>query len=680
MKTPSRPSIPFAAIALSVVLSLPLLASADEGFWLFNAPPIKVVQQRYGFVLRPQWLDHLRLASTYLDGASAFVSPHGLVLSVHHGTPVLAELSTKDRDILKSGFYARTPEEELKCPDMELLVLQGIEDVSGKVLGAARTGMDEAGAAKVTRETISALEAAASEAPGTRGSVVSLYAGRVFHLYRYRVYPDVRLVFSPEDSVAFFGGDNDNFEFPRHCLDICLFRVWDNGRPLDTPDYLKWSPAGPKEGELVFISGTPSGTSQFLTLSQLEFLRDVSLPWDIAWRQGKRALIHAFGDRGPEEARLAAIRVWGLENGLKAARGYLSALKSTGIISARAKEEADLRQWVMRNPELAREVGPAWDRISEAQRSYSTFIASYAYFVNGLGFDTVYFRLARTVVRQALGEYPPDPRALELPQPCDDVLEVMTLTNSLQRLNEESGGMAEIQELLAGRTAGEAARELIAGTALRDPAAVRRLAASGPEGIRLSDDPMIKLALRFEPAAEALRSRYLKEYVEVEEKNSSLIMKARLKRDGAAVPPPDANGSLRLSYGVVKGLTDEAGRAVPFQTTYGGLYEKADRSGNKPPYELPARFLRKRASVDLKTGLNFVTTAESFGGNSGSPCVNTRGELVGLVFDSNFPGLANRFGCDGKRARSVLVDSKGILEALYKVYDAAALADELLGR
>ena len=666
--------------ALLALLLLPRPTAADEGFWLFNAPPVKAVQQKYGFVIKPEWLDHFRLASTNLDGSSAFVSPHGLVLSVHHGTPVLVELSTKDRDILKSGFYARTPKEELKCPNMELLVLQGIEDVTTQVLGVVRTNMGDTESAKAKKENISVLEAAASETAGTRGLVASLYSGNVFHLYRYKVYSDVRLVFSPEDSIAFFGGDTDNFDYPRHCLDICLFRVWENGKPLDTPNYLKLSQTGPKEGELVFLSGTPSGTSRFFTLSQLEFLRDVNLPWDIAWRQRKRAVIHAYGNRGPEEARLASIRVWGLENGLKATRGFLSGLMDAALVKKRAEAETELRDWVRRDPDLAKEVGPAWDEIAKAQKDYSSFLAAYAYFVNGLGFDTFYFRLARTIVRQALGESPADARALELPKPFDDALEVMTLSNSLERLKEEFPEMIEVRWLLGGQTPGETARGLIAGTALKDPQTVRKLAAGGPNAVRLSNDPMIKLAFLVEPIAKALRFRYEKEYLEVEQKESALIIKARLKHDGATVPPPDANGFLRLSYGVVKGLTDEKGRWISFHTTFGGLYEKANSFGNKPPYELTERFLRNKSRVDLKTGLDFVTTADAFGGNSGSPCINKKGELVGLLFDGNIPGLANRFGYDETRARSILVDSRGILEALRKVYDAAPLVNELIGK
>jgi hypothetical protein len=665
---------------LFLLLVLPGFAAADEGFWLFNKPPIQTIRQRYSFTVTPQWLTHFQLSSTNLDGSSAFVSPHGLVLSVHHGTPVLLELSTEDRDILRSGFYARTPEEELKCPNMELLVLKGIEDVTAQVLESTHPGMSGDDSAKAKKDKIAQLEASASEAKETRGSVVSLYAGNLFHLYRYKVYSDIRLVFSPEESIAFFGGDNDNFDYPRYCLDICLFRIWEDGKPLETPEYLRWSPKGPKEGELVFLSGTPSGTTRFLTVAQLEFLRDVNFPWDIAWRQRKRALLHAYGSRGPEEARLASIRVWGLENGLKAAQGYLSGLKDSGFLKKRAEAENDLREWIKQDPDLAKEVGGAWDEIAEAQKKYSSFLAKYAYFVNGLGFDTAYFRLARTIIRQASGEYPPDPRAIELPKPFDDALEIMTLTSGLEQLNKDFPDMVEVRWLLGRRTAEDAAKELISRTSLRDPKAVRELVDGGLVAVQQSNDLMIKLALFLEPIAKALRSRYEKEYLAVEEKNGGLILKTWLKLRGETMPPPDANGFLRLSYGTVKGLTDQSGKRIPFRTTYGSLYKKAESSGNKPPYELSSRFLEKKSSIDLRVGLNFVTTADAFGGNSGSPCINTKGELVGLLFDINPAALANRFGYDGTRARSILVDSRGILEALRKIYEAGPLADELLSR
>jgi hypothetical protein len=667
------------ALFILFLLLLSSFINADEGMWLFDKPPLKIVKQKYGFMITPEWLNHFQLSSTNLDGSSGFVSSHGLVISVHHGTPVLIELSTKDRDILKSGFYAKTKEEELKCPNMELLVLTEIEDVTPLVLSTVQPGMTYSDALKARKEKMAQLEKESSEKSGLRCMGVSLYADNVYHLYKYKVYSDVRLVFAPEEGIAFFGGDNDNFDYPRHCLDICLFRIWENGKPLETPHYMHWSLNGPKEGELVFISGTPGGTSRFLTVSQIEFLRDVSFPFDIAFRQKKREVIHAYGKIGPQEARLASIRVWGLENGLKAAHGYLSGLQDAAIMQNKAKEEKEIREWVKQNPERERELGKAWDEIAGAQKSYASFFNKYAYFADVRGFDTVYFRLARSIIRQASGEEKADPRALEFPKPNDDALEIMTLANSLAQLKNEFGDQIEVKWLLGSRSAEEAAKELISGTQLKDPEVVRKLVASGLDAIYQSNDSMIKLALLIDPVAKGLKALYEKDVRSLEGKNSELILRAWLKYKGEAIRPPDANGFLRLSFGAVKGFVDN-GRRIPYCTTYKSLYEKAQKYENKPPYELPARFLQKKSSIDLNVGLNFVTTADAIGGNSGSPCVNKKGEFIGVLFDINPPGLANRFIYDDTRARSILVHSKGILEALLKICDAKPLADELMGK
>ena len=653
--------------------------AADEGLWLFNKPPIEIVSQKYRFDITPKWMNHFQLASTNLDGSSAFVSPHGLVLSVHHGTPVLIELSTKDRDILKSGFYARTLEEELKCSGMELLVLQGIEDVTAQIHEGGQAGISYSDAVKVRGEKITEIEKTASEKTGLRCRVVSFHADNIFHLYQYKVYSDIRLVFSPEEAIAFFGGDPDNFDYPRQCLDICLFRVWEDGKPLESSHYLKWSLTGPKEGELIFLSGTPGGTSRFLTCSQLEFLRDVSYPFEIAFRQKKREVIHAYGTRGPEEARLASIKVWALENGLKAMRGYFSGLQDTDMMRKKADEEKAIREWIKQDPELEKEAGGAWNEIGAAQAQYASFYRKNALIADGRGFDTAYFQLARAIIRQASGETKADPRALELPKPFDDVLETMTLTNSLELLKKECGDMVEVRWLVRDRPAEELAKDLVSGTKLKDPEFVRALVHGGPDAPALSNDPIIKLALLVEPVAKGLRAKVAEEIRSVENRNSELILKAWLKFKGDALRPPDANGFLRLSFGVVKGFMDQ-GRKIPYCMDYRSLYEKAMKYGNTPPYELPSRFVQRKASIDPNVGFNFVTTADAIGGNSGSPCINRRGELVGILFDINPPALANRFIYDDTKARSILVHSRGILEALLKVYDAKPLADELMGK
>lgn len=659
-------------------MTLAGLLAADEGLWLFNKPPVGIVKSKYGFTLTPDWLRHFQLASTNLDGSSAFVSPHGLVLSVHHGTPVLVELSTKERDIMKSGFYARTLDEELKCPGMELLVLEDIEDVTEQVRG----GVPEASypdVVGVRKARISEIEKSSSERTGLRCRVVSFYADNLFHLYKYKVYSDIRLVFSPEDGIAFFGGDTDNFDYPRQCLDICIFRVWENGKPLETPNYLKWSLTGPREGEPVFLSGTPGGTSRFLTCAQLEFFRDVTYPFEIGYRQGKREIIHTYGKRGPEEARLAAIKVWGLENGLKAMRGYASGLQDAGLMARKADEEREIRDWIKKDPELLKEVGGAWEEIRAAEERFSSIYKKYALIAEGRAFDTAYFQLAQAIIRQASGEAEIDLKALELPKQFDDVLETMTLANSLELLKKECGEMIEVRRILDGRSPADAAREFVSETKLKDPDFVKALVQGGAGAPALSRDPMIQLALLFGPVAKGLRAKVADEVRSVEARNAELVLKAWLKYKGEALRPPDANGFLRLSFGKVKGLT-EKGRNIPYCTDYRSLYEKARMHGNDPAYDLPEKYVRRKASVDPAVPLNFVSTADAIGGNSGSPCINRKGELVGLLFDINPPALANRFVYDDTKARSILVHSRGILEALIKIYDAGPLAEELTGK
>ena len=652
--------------------------AADEGLWLFNKPPIKIVNQKYHFAITPEWLDHFQLASTYLDGSSAFVSSQGLVLSVHHGTPVLIDLSTKDRDILKTGFYARTREEEIRCSGMELLVLEGIADITPQIHEVDQAGMSYTAVVKARGRKINEIEKAASEKTGLRCRVVSFYADNVFHLYKYKVYSDIRLVFSPEDNIAYFGGDTDNFDYPRQCLDICLFRVWEDGEPLKSSHYLRWSLTGPKEGELVFLAGTPGATSRFFTYSQLEFLRDVSYPFEIAFRQKKREIIQAYGKRGPEEARLASIKVRALENGLKALRGYLSGLQDTELMKKKADEENTIREWIIQDPDLENEVGDAWNEIDAAQAQYASYYRKHALIAEGRGFDTDYFRLARSIIRQVSGETKADPRALEISKPFDDVLETMTLANSLELLKKECGDMLEVQRAVGDRSAEELAMNLVSGTRLKDPEFVQTLAHGDPDALALSNDPIVRLALLFEPVAKELGAKVTDEIRSVENRNSELILKAWLRFKGDALRPPDANGFLRLSFGTVVGLMDK-GRKIPYYTDYRSLYEKAENNGNKPPYELPSRFIKRKASIDPAVGLNFVTTADAIGGNSGSPCINRSGELIGILFDINPPALANRFIYDDTKARSILVHSRGILEALLKVYDAKPLADELMG-
>lgn len=689
-----RARIPSALAAL-LALTLALPVAADEGMWLFNLPPKDVLLKRYGFAVTPEFMDHLRLASISFGGASgSFVSPDGLVLTNHHvGRGAVQNLSSKDRDLMKTGFYARTRAEELKVPGMELRVLYGIEDVTVKVAGAEKPGMTPAEAAEARQKVIAALEKEAGEKSGLRGVVVTLYSGGMYHLYTYRVHSDVRLVFAPEYQIAFFGGDPDNFTYPRYDLDITLFRIYENGQPFKSDHYIKWSTTGVREGDLVLCSGHPGSTGRLLTMGQLEFLRDTSYPFAIANYKRRQAYMRAYAAKGEEEARIANRNLFGIENSLKATIGYQSGLLDKALMDKKAREEAALRAEVAKSPELLKDFGPAWDEIAAAEKAYASFFKSLTFFERANGFYTTYFTMARNIVRLAMERTKPNAERLRefqdasLPSvergilssaPIYDEFEIVKLADSLAQLKEELPDMTEVKWILGGRSPEDVARELVAGTKLKDVEHRKKLVAGGLEAVYQCGDPMIKLALLVEPVSRGLRAKYEKQVEAVETRNGARIAAVMFKLKGTSVPP-DATGTLRLSFGAVRGYVED-GRKIPFQTTFAGLYEKSDRAGNKDPYALPESFLKKRSAVRMSTPLNFVSTADSIGGNSGSPLVDRKGEFVGVLFDGNIQSLPTRFVYQDATARSVMVHAQGIIEALLKVYGAKPLVDELLGK
>jgi hypothetical protein len=682
-------------IILVFVLSLLTPAFADEGMWLFNMPPASFLKAKYNFDISTEWLQHVQLASVRFGGASgSFVSPDGLVLTNHHvGQGAIQNLSTKERDLMKTGFYARTRAEELKAPGMELAVLQEIEDVTAKVLGAERPEMTAVQAAAARDKVISALEKESTEKTGLRSTIVNLYSGSMYHLYRYKVYTDVRLVFAPESIIAFFGGDPDNFTYPRFDFDISLFRIYENDKPINSKHYLKWNTSGLKENELVFASGHPGSTGRLLTLAQMEFLRDVSYPTTIANYERRRALLQEYGKRGPEYARQAQGPLFGIENSLKATIGYQSGLLDKALMAKKAKEEQVFREAVRKDPATDREFGKAWDELAAAEKKFAEFFKAYRFFEGGAGFSTGYFNMARTLVRLAAEKSKPNDERLReyrdtgLPSltrrmlavtPIYDELEVFNLTDSLSQLQKEFGTMQEVRWLFAGRPAEDVAKELIAGTKFKNPEVRKKYMDGGLDAVYLSEDPMIKLALLVDPVSRGLRKRYETEVESVETRNGALIARAMFKLKGTSIPP-DATSTLRLSYGTVKTYM-ENGKTIPFTTAFRGLFDKSGKAANKTPYELPPSFLQAKAKIKLDTPLNFIATCDSIGGNSGSPVINRKGEFSGVLFDGNIQSLPARFVYSDEQNRSVMVHSQGILEALAKVYNAQPLVNELLGK
>jgi hypothetical protein len=682
-------------ILVFAVLAFGAAAGADEGMWLFDRLPSPLLKAKYGFTMTDEWALHVMLASVRFGGASgSFVSPDGLVLTNHHvGQGALQNLSTKERDLMKTGFYARTRAEEPKCPGMELTVLQEIEDVTAKVREAEAADMTPAQAAAARDKVIAAVERDASEKTGLRCSVVTLYSGGMYHLYKYKVYTDVRLVFAPEYAMAFFGGDPDNFTYPRYDLDITLFRIYENDKPLASTHYLKWNTAGLKEGDLVFASGHPGSTGRLLSNAQLEFLRDTAYPWTIANYERRRALLKEFGKNGAEAARIAQGPLFGIENSLKATVGYQSGLLDKSLMDKKLADEKALRAQIAADPGLSGKYGSAWDEIAAAEKAYASFYKMYRFFEGGAGFSTTYFNTARTLVRLAtekgkpgelrLREYreaalPAIARRMQAAIPIYDDLEIFNLTDSLIQLQKEFGGLTEVKWLFGNKLAEDLARDLVTGTKLKDPAVRKRFLDGGFEAVALSDDPMIKLAFLIDPVARALRKKYEQEVESVEIKDGALIAQALFKLKGSSIAP-DATGTLRLSFGAVKGYV-EKGTPVRFFTTFSTLFARSDKFANKDPYQLPESFLSKRKALALDTPLDFVATVDSIGGNSGSPVINRKAEFSGVLFDGNIQSLPARFVYSDTLNRSVMVHAQGIIEALTKVYNAKPLADELLGK
>ncbi|HEX8746368.1 MAG TPA: S46 family peptidase [Pyrinomonadaceae bacterium] len=669
-------------------------ALADEGMWTFNNVPREEIKRKYGFEVTDAWLKKVQLASVRFNngGSGSFVSADGLVLTNYHIVEdIVGEISTPEKDYAKMGFVARTRGEEVKAPSLELNVLQSIEDVTARVNGAVKQGMADAEAFTARRAEISAIEAESLKATGLRSDVVTLYQGGQYNLYRYKKYTDVRLVFAPEFQAAFFGGDPDNFNFPRFNIDMALVRVYENDKPVRPESYFKWSKSGAKEGELVFVTGHPGSTSRLNTVAHLNELRETSIPIIIRLLERREAMLKKYMSMGEEQTRRAQNELNSIQNSLKVYRGQLAGLRDKTLIDRKTKTEDALRKSIASNPERQKMYGDAWTAISGAHSSLPTYIRERRIFDQAGGFNSVLFSYARTLVRLAaesqkpnavrLPEYTDARRAsLELslysPAPVYDDFEKLKLADSIGFMVELLGAdHALVKQILNGRTPEALAAELIDGTKLKDPAYRKELAAGGQKAIEASTDPMIVLARLIDARARELRKRYESEVTGVERANYAKIARALFETEGTKLYP-DATFTLRLSYGKVAGYM-ENGQKIPAFTTLGGLYERSEKFKAQFPYNLPPRWTEKRSGIDLKTPFNFVSTNDIIGGNSGSPTINKDAELVGLIFDGNIQSLVGDFMYDESVNRAISVDSRGMLEILRKVFDAKELADEL---
>jgi hypothetical protein len=683
------------SIMLACIFASSTLATADEGMWLYNEPPKDKIKAKYGFELTQQWLDHVRLSSVRFNngGSGSFVSPDGLTFTNHHvGAGCVQQLSTEGHDYIKTGFYAKTQAEEAQCPNLELNQLVGIEDVTDKVNAGVKSGMSAADAGQAQRAAMSQVEKDCSTATGLRCDVVVFYSGQVYNLYKYKKYTDVRLVFAPEFDIAFFGGDPDNFTYPRYDLDITFFRVYENGKPAHLDNYLKWSPNGVKEGDLIFVSGHPGSTGRLLTMAQLEFMRDVQYPASLKLFARRIALLQDFSKQSEENARIAKEDIFGLQNSQKAITGYQSGLTDKSIMEKKAADEAKLRAAFKADPKNAGAANP-WEEIAGAIQTQKTIYPNLMYLERMRGFASRLPQIARVLVRAAAEKPKPNAERLRefrdsaLPsleqqlfsaEPIYKSLDTVLLADSLSEMQDSLGkDNADVQKVLEGKTPAEAAKDMISNTKLDDVAVRKQLYEGGQAAIDASNDPLIVAMRAIEPDARAARKQSEDKVDSVVRRDGTTIAKARFAQNGFT-QPPDATFTLRLSYGAVKGYQAD-GKAIPFATNLAGAYQHAEQNGSKSPYNLPDSWLKSKQNLNQKTPFNFVSTADIIGGNSGSPTVNKKGEVVGIIFDGNIESLPWNFAYSDTQGRAVSVDSRGIQEALRKIYGATPLADELMG-
>lgn len=669
--------------------------TGDEGMWLFNNVPKQALKDKYNFEPTDAWLEHLQKSSVRFNsgGSGSFVSATGLVMTNHHvGADDLQKLSTKEKDYLKDGFQAKTAAEEIKCKALELNCLQSIKDVTADVNAAVKDGMAPGDAFRARQAKIAEIEkGAADESKAIRADVVTLYAGGAYHLYTYKKYTDIRLVFAPEKGIAFFGGDPDNFEYPRFDLDMCFFRVYENDKPIQPEHYLKWSEAGAKDGELTFVSGHPGRTNRQNTVAELEYLRDTGYPFLMTRLNRMEVLINAWVGRSEENRQKGEDELFGIQNSRKARIGGLGGLLDPKIMARKAAEEKRLREFIAANPtKVPADAAKAFDTIAEGQKKRVGYIKEMTLLEGGAAFNSHYFSIARTLLRytdekgkpagERLAEYG-DARLGSLKQqlfsdePIYDDFEMLKLADGLTLFATTLGADHElVKQVLAGKSPRDRAYELVSGTKVKDVAARKAMFEKGAD----ANDPMIAVAKIVDGPARALRKKVETEIDEPRRQAMAALAKARFAMDGAGTYP-DATFTLRLAFGTIKGYTED-GKAVPPFTTMAGLYERSKQQENKYPFELPKRWEAKKQSLDLTTPFNFVSTADIIGGNSGSPVVNAKGEVVGLIFDGNIQSLVLDFVFDDTVARAVSVDSRAMVEAMRKVYDAAWLADELQGK
>ncbi len=674
-------------ICLTAILATSLSdAHGDEGMWLFNDLPVELLKERYGFEPSPEWAEHLMKSSVRFNvgGSASFISSTGLVLTNHHvGSDTLFKLSTPERNIMEVGFLAKTPDQELKAPDLELNQLVNIKDVTDVVKASVTDGMSTEQAVAARRAVIAKIEKGALDESGLKSTVTTLYGGGRYHLYQYKKYTDVRLVWAPETAIAFFGGDADNFEYPRYCLDATIFRVYEDGKPAKIEHFLKWSANGPEENEVAFVSGNPGRTSRIFTMDALKYQRDLNLPYIMANLRRQEILLQQYALRGKENARRARDELFGVQNSRKARLGMLAGLQDPQVLADKAAAEAKLREIIAADPKL-KALGSAWDTIAETTKKRASLLGK------SVAINSQLYNIALELVQMA--EEDQKPSGERLPEfsdagresllqqlyseaPIYSDLDQTLLGDSIAKTLEQRGFDDPVcQKILAGKSPADRAAELISGTELLSVEARRKIAAGGIQAINDSKDPMIMLAKIVNPPIRRIRS--ITDQLDEQDKQAyALIAEAKFATQGTSAYP-DATFTLRLAFGPVKGY-EQDGQQIPAWTNVGGAFEHEKQHEGQTDYKLPESWKKAESKLSKTTPFNFVSTADIIGGNSGSPVVNKAGELVGLIFDGNVQSLSGNYVYTDKQSRSVSVHSSAIREALQVVYGADNIVKEL---
>lgn len=669
-----------------------LVSRADEGLWLYNQFPKQTVKSKYNVDVTDEFLRKLQLASVRFNsgGSGSFVSPNGLLFTNHHvGADCIQKLSSKDHDYVKDGFSAKDFSEEKTCPDLEVNVLLKMEEVTGKVTEGVPDNASAADANRIRRANMAKIEKECTAETSNRCDVVSLFSGGRYDLYQYKKYTDVRLVFAPEFAIAFFGGDADNFEYPRYVLDIAFFRAYENGKPVQSPNYFPWSKEGAKEGELTFVSGHPGTTQRLATVANLEFARDIQIPTTLHRLDLLMKALTEYGKQGPEQMRQRNDLFFGASNSFKAYTGFLRGLKDPALMEKKRQEEAKLKDAVLSDPAKKAKYGDVWDRVAASFNDARGYYKNYYCYENAAVSGSELMYVARTLYRASEEFKKPNGERLkefndsaksELEQmlfsqaPVHPELEIAVLTENLRHLVEQLGSDDPVvKQLLVGKTPREVAESAVKSSKLADIELRRKLYNNPGTFSEIQDDGVLRLVRILDGPARENRRKWEDGVLATQALSAGKIAQARYDAYGSN-EYPDATFTLRLTYGPAKGYTGANGRKIPWATEIGGTYKHAT---GKEPLKLPQSWVKAKSKLNLKTPFNFVTSDDIHGGNSGSPTLNAKGEVIGIIFDGNMESLPNRYVYEDDRARAVHVAGQGIIEALRNVYHADRVLKEL---